>query len=59
LEVVAIDHLPTMLPRESSEAFSHALIPSLRQLTKRQEARVWVEAEKLFHDKVKEMKSST
>ena len=32
LEVISIDHLPTLLPREASEAFSHDLLPSLRQL---------------------------
>ncbi len=32
LTVVSIDHLPTLLPRESSEAFSNDLLPSLLQL---------------------------
>ena len=32
LTVVSIDHLPTLLPREASEAFSHDLLPSLMQL---------------------------
>jgi len=50
--VISIDHLPTLLPRESSEAFSADLLPSLLQLKDRKTARVWVEAEKLFQDKV-------
>jgi saccharopine dehydrogenase (NAD+, L-lysine-forming) len=29
LSVISIDHLPSALPRESSEAFSNALLPSL------------------------------
>lgn len=29
LTVVSIDHLPTLLPREASEAFSMDLLPSL------------------------------
>ncbi|KAI5479831.1 saccharopine dehydrogenase (NAD+, L-lysine forming) [Pseudohyphozyma bogoriensis] len=32
LTVVSIDHLPTLLPRESSEAFSNDLLPSLLTL---------------------------
>lgn len=32
LEVISIDHLPTLLPREASEQFSHDLLPSLLQL---------------------------
>ena len=32
LEVISIDHLPTLLPREASEAFSNDLLPSLLQL---------------------------
>lgn len=63
LEVISIDHLPTLLPRESSEAFSHDLLPSLLQLPLIQgddgpdalahdhaegEGAVWARAEKLF-----------
>ena len=55
LSVISIDHLPTLLPRESSEAFSEALLPSLLQLKDRKEARVWKQAEELFQDKVKEL----
>ena len=32
LTVVSIDHLPTLLPREASEAFSNDLLPSLMTL---------------------------
>ena len=52
LSVISIDHLPSLLPREASEAFSAALLPSLKQLDRRHEARVWLEAEKLFKEKV-------
>lgn len=52
LSVISIDHLPTLLPREASEAFSSALLPSLLQLKDRQSAPVWQGAEKLFHEKV-------
>lgn len=46
------DHLPSLLPREASEAFSEALLPSLLQLPERDTAPVWVGAEKLFKEKV-------
>jgi saccharopine dehydrogenase (NAD+, L-lysine forming) len=52
LSVISIDHLPTMLPRESSESFSAALLPSLLSLKDRGNARVWTDAEKFFHEKV-------
>merc|ERR1711939_856958 len=47
LTVCSIDHLPTLLPREASEAFSNDLLPSLLELPNRKDARVWVQAEKL------------
>ncbi|KAJ3086607.1 Saccharopine dehydrogenase [Quaeritorhiza haematococci] len=61
LDVVAIDHLPTMLPREASEFFCRDLLPSLLALKAWQadkagkDARVWNDAEKLFHAKVGEL----
>lgn len=54
LHVIAIDHLPTLLPREASEQFSADLLPSLLELPKRTSARVWTDAEELFHKKVLE-----
>ncbi|PYH92593.1 cysteine proteinase [Aspergillus ellipticus CBS 707.79] len=51
LSVISIDHLPSLLPRESSEMFSQALLPSLLQLKDRQNARVWKQAEDLFNEK--------
>ncbi|KAI9820122.1 MAG: Saccharopine dehydrogenase [Thelocarpon impressellum] len=55
LSVISIDHLPSMLPREASEAFAHDLLPSLLSLAKRGESRVWREAEALFEKKVGEL----
>ena len=52
LTVISIDHLPSLLPREASEAFSEDLMDSLLALDHRREARVWVDAEKLFQEKV-------
>ncbi|KAI5358579.1 putative alanine dehydrogenase/pyridine nucleotide transhydrogenase, NAD(H)-binding protein [Septoria linicola] len=50
LSVISIDHLPSLLPREASEAFSSALLPSLLELKDWQNARVWKQANKLFLD---------
>ncbi|KAJ5235174.1 Saccharopine dehydrogenase [Penicillium citrinum] len=52
LSVISIDHLPSLLPRESSEMFSEALLPSLLQLKDRTTSRVWKQAEDLFNEKV-------
>ncbi|GJN82941.1 saccharopine dehydrogenase [Purpureocillium lilacinum] len=52
LTVISIDHLPSMLPREASEAFSDGLKESLLQLKDRKTARVWADAETLFNEKV-------
>jgi hypothetical protein len=52
LSVISIDHLPSLLPRESSEMFSTALLPSLLTLNDRANARVWKQAEELFDEKV-------
>lgn len=51
LSVISIDHLPSLLPREASEAFSAALLPSLLQLKDWKNVRVWQQAEKLFREK--------
>ncbi|OQE47328.1 hypothetical protein PENCOP_c001G05705 [Penicillium coprophilum] len=52
LSVISIDHLPSLLPRESSEMFSEALLPSLLTLNDRANSRVWKQAEQLFDEKV-------
>lgn len=52
LSVISIDHLPSLLPREASEAFSQALLPSLLSLKERKNTRVWQQAEELFNSKV-------
>lgn len=52
LDVVSIDHLPSLLPREASEAYSEALLPSLLDLPKRDTAPVWTRAKALFEHHV-------
>ena len=54
LQVISIDHLPTLLPREASEQFSADLLPSLMEFPNRENARVWVEAKNLYDKKVTE-----
>jgi len=60
LDVVSIDHLPSMVPRESSIDFSNDLFDSLVALKDWAHGRpspVWDRAEKLFHEKVAEAKT--
>lgn len=52
LSIISIDHLPSLLPREASEAFSKDLLPSLLQLKDWRNVPVWARAEKLFQEKV-------
>ncbi|ODQ66613.1 Saccharopine dehydrogenase [Nadsonia fulvescens var. elongata DSM 6958] len=58
LSVCSIDHLPSLLPRESSEAFSSALLPSLLLLKQRDTAPVWTRAKKLFDHHVARLPGS-
>ena len=52
LSVISIDHLPSLLPRESSERFSNDLLPYLQELKDWRHNDVWARAERLFQDKV-------
>lgn len=52
LSVISIDHLPSPLPREVSEAFSNDLLPHLLQLKNWREHPVWVRAEKIMQEKI-------
>jgi saccharopine dehydrogenase (NAD+, L-lysine forming) len=51
LSVVAIDHLPSLLPREAAEQFSADLLPYLMEFP---HSRVWADAEKIFKEKMAE-----
>lgn len=53
--MVSIDHLPSLVAREASDAFSEQLLPSLKKLNKRDGEGVWLRAEKLFAEKVAEL----
>jgi len=54
LDVIAIDHLPALIPVESSQAFSADLLPHLALLQQENghKAPVWQRAEQLFSQKV-------
>jgi saccharopine dehydrogenase (NAD+, L-lysine forming) len=52
LSIISIDHLPSLLPREASEAFSNDLLPHLLQLKNWRRDPVWAGAEKLMQEKV-------
>jgi saccharopine dehydrogenase (NAD+, L-lysine-forming) len=52
LEVCSIDHLPTLLPRESSDMFSHDLLPTMLALKDRATNPVWTGAENLYKEKL-------
>lgn len=55
LRVIAIDHLPTMVARESSDEYSSLLLPSLLTLDRRNTEGVWKRAEQVFRDRVAEL----
>lgn len=57
LDVCSIDHLPTLLPRESSEQFSADLLPTIKALKNRGQSAVWGGAEALFKQKVQDMRA--
>jgi saccharopine dehydrogenase (NAD+, L-lysine-forming) len=58
LSVISIDHLPSLLPREASEAFSNDLLPHLLQLKDWRNHPVWARAEKLMREKISTLPKS-
>ncbi len=55
VRIISIDHLPTMVARESSDEYSSLLLPSLLTLNNRANEGVWTRAEKLYHERVAEL----
>jgi len=53
VDVSAIDHLPSVLPRESSERFANKMMPYLLNLP---EDPVWVRTKEMFDKKAEEAK---
>lgn len=52
LDIIAIDHLPSLLPREASESCSQDLLPSLLHLADWQTAASWKMGLELFKEKL-------
>ena len=52
LDIVAIDHLPTLLPLESSQHFSNDLMPTIEAIETIDTYAVWVKAKALFDEKM-------
>ena len=52
LEVMAIDNLPSLLPKESSFDFSSQILPYLKDLNTLK-TNVWARAEKIFEEKIR------
>lgn len=55
LDVIAIDHLPSLLPAEASNGFSSDLLPHLLHLKDANSDPVWVRAEQLYYEKVRSL----
>ncbi|MBE3049786.1 saccharopine dehydrogenase, partial [Candidatus Bathyarchaeota archaeon] len=55
VRIVSIDHLPTLVARESSDEFSSLLLPALLTLDRRESEGVWQRAEKVFKERVAEL----
>lgn len=58
LSVISIDHLPSLLPKESSEEYGKDLLPWLLKLERRESEEVWKGAEKVFREKLKELEET-
>jgi len=58
LSMIAIDHLPSLLPREASEAFSNDLLPSLKELHQHDTVGPWPGAKRIFEEKLNELPAS-
>lgn len=54
LDLSAIDHLPSLLPRESSEDFSAQALPFLRQLCAKADAEPWISCYKAYQRAIME-----
>lgn len=55
IDIVAIDHLPTILPSDSSEEFCSQLYPHLLNLPDRESNYVWSAAKKTFQSHLKRL----
>jgi saccharopine dehydrogenase (NAD+, L-lysine-forming) len=58
LDLIAIDHLPSLLPRESSEDFSTQMLPYLSGLNQLDQG-VWARAEKVYQQHLSRTRDDT
>lgn len=54
LDVISIDHLPTVIPKESSMEFSSALLPYLHELVDPTASSILSKAGRVFEQKLAE-----
>lgn len=55
VDLIAIDNLPSLLPRESSEEFAELMLPHLKVLKNRDNEQPWTSAKASFDDAVVRM----
>lgn len=58
VDLIAIDNLPSLLPRESSEEFAELMLPHLKVLRTRDQEQPWTSAKASFDDAVERMNNS-
>ena len=58
VDLIAIDNLPSLLPRESSEEFAELMLPHLKVLKSRENEQPWVSAKACFDEAVSRMENS-
>jgi saccharopine dehydrogenase (NAD+, L-lysine forming) len=58
VDLIAIDNLPSLLPRESSEEFAELMLPHLKVLKSRENEQPWTSAKASFDDAVERMNNS-
>ncbi|MCP5382788.1 MAG: saccharopine dehydrogenase [Kordiimonadaceae bacterium] len=58
VDLIAIDNLPSLLPRESSEEFAELMLPHLKVLRNRENEQPWRSAKASFDEAVTRMQNS-
>lgn len=58
VDLIAIDNLPSLLPRESSEEFAELMLPHLKVLRNRENEQPWRSSKACFDEAVERMNNS-
>lgn len=53
--MISIDHLPSLVAQEASDAFSKLLLPSLKTVDRQGEDGVWARAQRMYEENVKKL----